>query len=277
MLGRHRNLFSRSVVVALAVSLCVPSFAAGAASAAGPPIGGCAPQAPGAIDDLPDLRMADLYGLTIRSTTGGRKRLRFGTKSWNIGEGPLEVRGDNRTDNTMGLVAQRIYDEQGGCRDVLQPLATMFHAGDGHNHWHVNQYMVSQLYVRGGGDVLRMRKTGFCLVDLHRGTDLPNNTPPDRVYWNGACGNSDSQSIAMGISVGYADDYTPLIAQQWIDITGLPRAVYRLCTTVNPFGWWLEENDRSDNNAYWIDLRINAARNRFNVIDRGRGLCFIPT
>jgi hypothetical protein len=241
--------------------------------ATGPAIGECPPQAPGAVDRLPDLKMAPLYGVTIVRTATGRKHLRFGTISWNIGDGPIEVRGENRVEDTLTKLAQRIYDNMGGCRDELQASATMWYAGDGHNHWHVRKYMVSQVYRKSGGSVMRIKKLGFCLLDFHQADPLPVGAPPDRVYWNGVCGNGTSTSIAMGISVGYADDYQPNIAQQWIDITGMPTDVYRLCTGVNPYGWWREKGGVGSNNFFWFDLRLNPAKNTVSILDHGRGNC----
>jgi hypothetical protein len=250
-----------------------PTTTLAAIDATGPAIGACAPEAPGATDQLPDLKMAPLYGTTIVKTATGRKHLRFGTISWNIGDGPIEVRGENRVNDMLTLIAQRIYDNLGGCRDVLQPAATMWYAGDGHDHWHVRKYMVTQLYRKSGGSVLRIKKLGFCLLDFHQADPLPANAPPDRVYWNGVCGNSLSTSIAMGISVGYADDYQPTIAQQWIDITGMPTDIYRLCTGVNPYGWWLEKAGVGSNNFFWLDLKLNPTTNSVAVLSHGRGNC----
>lgn len=276
MADRGRDWSWRAAAVALTAALLIPfagPVSAAPLDAAGPAIGGCPAQAANAVDQLPDLRMAPMYGLTIRVSASGRKHLRFGTKSWNMGDGPIEVRGDQRSGDTMTRVAQRIYDDEGGCRDVLQPLATQFYAGDGHTHWHVNKYMVSQLYRKAGGGALRIRKIGFCLLDLHHSNNPPPNSPPERVYWNSVCGGIGTQSLAMGISVGYADDYLPLIALQWIDVTGLATDVYRLCTGVNPFGWWIERDGVTANNYYWYDVRLNVGINKVSVLASGRGNC----
>ena len=262
-----------AALLALALVAGHPSTTVAALNASGPAIGGCPLPVPGAVDQLPDLKMAPLYGVAIVTTPTGRKRLRFGTISWNVGDGPVEVRGENRVGDTLTLIAQRIYDTKGGCRDVLQPAATMWYAGDGHDHWHVRKYMVSHLTRSSGGGVLRIKKLGFCLLDFHQADPLPANAPPERVYWFGVCGNKDSTSIAMGISVGYADDYQPTIAQQWIDITGLPTDTYRLCTGVNPFGWWLEKAGVGTNNFYWLDLRLNPAKGTVSILGHGRSAC----
>ena len=270
-------MFSRrswaAALVALVLIVGRPTTTLAASEATGPAIGACPAQAPGAIDLLPDLRMAPLYGVSIEKTSTGRKRLRFGTISWNVGDGPMEVRGENRVQDTLTLIAQRIYDNNGGCHDVLQSSATMWYAGDGHNHWHVRKYMVSQLYRKSGGSVLRIKKLGFCLLDFHQADPLPAGAPPDRVYWLGACGNGLSTSIAMGISVGYGDDYQPNIAQQWIDITGMPTDTYRLCTGVNPYGWWREKGGVGTNNFFWFDLKLNPTKSSVTILDHGRGNC----
>jgi hypothetical protein len=262
-----------AAIVALVLIAGRPPTTLAAIEASGPAIGACPPQAQGALDRLPDLRMAPIYGVTIEKTAAGRLRLRFGTISWNVGDGPIEVRGENRVDDTLTKIAQRIYDNNGGCRDVLQNSATMWYAGDGHDHWHVRKYMVTQLYRQSGGSLLRIKKLGFCLLDFHQADPLPPNAPPSRVYWPDVCGNSLSKSIAMGISVGYGDDYQPNIAQQWIDITGMPTDIYRLCTGVNPFGWWLEKGGVGTNNFFWFDLRLNPSKRTVAILDHGRGDC----
>ena len=85
--------------------------------------------------------MTSLRSFHIDTTTmPGHTLLRFTTESVNIGAGPLELRGSrpNTSTPTMSVV-QRIYDDVGGFRDVSAP-SFMFWAGDGHNHWHVNDF-----------------------------------------------------------------------------------------------------------------------------------------
>ena len=50
--------------------------------------------------------MAPLFGLTVNTTTHGNKRLRFGTIVYNVGDGPMEVRGKNRSGLEMTRVRQ---------------------------------------------------------------------------------------------------------------------------------------------------------------------------
>lgn len=216
---------------------------------------------------LPDLRMGRPYDLHIRTNRAGAKRLRFGTIAWNRGAGPLEVNGYDRADS-MGTISQRIYNSDGSWRDVIPPTGRMFYSGDGHDHWHVDQLVLMELYRKSNPtNVRRIRKIGYCLYDTHRHAKAPANATPD-YRW---CGDKTSETVRMGISAGYGDDYRSTVKYQFIDITGLPRGEYRLCATVNPRGDWIEQ--RVDNNYYWIDLKLDASAGKFSIIARGQSTC----
>lgn len=262
-------------VLGLALAVVVPSVALSAslAGTAGAPA-----------DLLPDLRMAKLYDVQIRTTTTGRKKLRFGTIVYNVGDGPLEVRGRARNGTEMDEVYQWIADDQGGGREALNPAARMFYSGDGHNHWHVGGFITVQLWLKGSpNDDHKLRKIGFCLVDLRNYSPPPPNTPSLRVYPPSGCGVESWQQIGpptrergMGISVGWGDDYEPQFTHQAIDITGLPKGNYRLCATANA-GWlWAEKADNHANNYFWYDLSLNPAQNRFTKYNSGRTACPPP-
>src|SRR5918997_5517696 len=66
-----------------------------------------------ASDRLPDLRMDQARNLQIQNT-GGRKLLRFDSIVVNVGAGPFELLGKNRTGSTMTRVEQRVFDDAGG-------------------------------------------------------------------------------------------------------------------------------------------------------------------
>jgi hypothetical protein len=105
----------------------------------------------------------------------------------------------------------------------------------------------------------RIRKIGFCLIDLVASSDPPAHALKSRTYGFSACGTKVGvKKITMGISVGWADDYFPTTTFQWIDITTLPKGQYRLCAKVNPLGDWLESD--LANNFYWQDYWINAKK-----------------
>src|SRR5918998_3215985 len=99
-----------------------------------------APPAGAASDRMPDLRMDQARNLQVQNA-GGRKLLRFDSIVVNVGAGPFELLGKNRTGSTMTRVEQRVFDDAGGSRYVVSGSATtpatMVFGGDGHNHWHV--------------------------------------------------------------------------------------------------------------------------------------------
>ena len=232
----------------------------------------------GANDLLPDMTMAPIYDVSLQYMRSGKVRLRFGSIIRNIGDGPLEARGTGRVKRHMNEIRQVIRLQDGNTRTVTPVDVTGFYAGDGHNHWHVSSFVVATLYpVTSGevdpGTVRSLRKIGFCLTDSLRvpAEVRPPNSAPTRTYPYTGCGNSKSQKFKMGVSVGWADEYPASIAYQWINIEGLPVGDYRLCTTPNPEGAWLERD--YTNNSAWIDLRINVGAKSFTILGQGETSC----
>jgi hypothetical protein len=173
----------------------------------------------------------------------------------------------------MTDIVQWIADDEGDGRELTPLGSEMFWAGDGHAHWHINQFINVELYRVGNlAATRRIRKIGFCLLDLVRQFPPPPNATPARAYGYSACGRASTETeITMGISVGWADDYQPLIADQWIDITGMRRGTYRLCAKVNPLGHWQESN--TANNYFWYDLWLRPGRSRLAIRGSGRTPC----
>ncbi len=239
-----------------------------ATASAAPRSDGLGPQ-----DLLPDLKMAKLYGLDLVVAPNGRNRLRFGTIGWNVGAGPLEARGTrvDPADESM-LVKQRIRRSDGTWRTRATP-AVMFYSGDGHDHWHIRQFMLLNLYTpgQGGGDVYGLRKLGYCLLDARRMPKPPPGSPTSPVYPGGACGRADDTKLRTGLSVGYGDDYPPAFAHQWMDVTGLAPGDYRICATVDPLNDFVEA--REDNNQRWTDVHIDIAADQIEVLATGIGAC----
>jgi Lysyl oxidase len=233
------------------------------------------PAAAGAIVLLPDLRMAQPYSLQVTTTETGRKKLRFGTIAYNVGDGPIEVRAGDRDGREMNRVRQWIYRSDGTGRAILKPDARVFYAGDGHDHWHVARFIVVHLTPKAGtsANQRRIRKIGFCLLDSVAMPEAqrPPNSSSNPAYFN--CGTSQNTKIRVGISVGFGDNYPPEFAFQAVDVTGLPAGDYRLCATVNPRGIWTEKNNNFSNNSFWMDLHLNAATGAVTVLARDDTSC----
>jgi hypothetical protein len=212
-----------------------------------------APELAAAADRLPDLGMARLSDFKAEKTADGRRLLRFTTVIVNVGTGPFEVRGIRASANDPEMTTfQRIYDTAGGFRSVAT-AARMFFAGDGHSHWHVRDLESTELTrLDNGAKVGTGAKFGFCFFDnvAYRLTLL--GAPPAAVY--GGCGNSSSLAVTMGLSVGWGDEYSWRLPNQYVDITSLVPGRYRLSVTADAPGYFAEANE--SNNGTWVDLQI---------------------
>lgn len=265
-MGRRRSVLA---MFSLALLLGLPAAAAGA----GPDRTGAGRAGGVPVDLLPDLRMAKLYGFDLEERQNGHVRLHFGTIGWNMGDGPLEARGKREGSSETGMrVRQRIYDSDGGFRSRQTP-AVMFYAGDGHDHWHLRQFMYIQLYVPGdpSGDVYGLRKLGYCLIDARQRNDPPAGSPPLPVYPDGNCGTASSTFVQTGLSVGWGDDYPPAFAHQWIDVTDLPAGDYRICSSVDALGDFVESDE--SNNQRWTDVHIDVAAGAVTALDTAMEAC----
>jgi hypothetical protein len=208
-------------------------------------------------DVPPDLRMARLRNLQIQSTSG-RKLLRFDSIVVNVGAGSFEARGSrpDTSSTDMTTVTQRIYNDQGGHKDI-PTTARMYFAGDGHSHWHLRDletYELSRL--DNGVKVGTGAKHGFCFYDNYRfgSTEDPYygataEDPP--------CGTNqpNALTVTMGLSRGWGDIYRRSLPDQYIDITGLTSGRYKLQVTADEANWFTEGNN--SNNFTWVDINIS--------------------
>ncbi|MEP7159067.1 MAG: hypothetical protein ABI797_06545 [Chloroflexota bacterium] len=238
-----------------------------------------APPVAAASDLLPDFKMAPVYDVSMERGSNGKVRLRFGTIVWNIGQGPIEVRGSHRVKRKMTVLKQVLHRSDGGTRTIAGPPGiAAFFSGDHHDHWHISNFVIVSLYkvpTTGGpppSDVRHLKKIGFCLTDLVRVPEALR--PPNsggRQYPYTGCGNSSSTKFKMGLAVGWGDDYKPWFAYQSVGITGLAAGNYRMCVTPNAGGAWLESTIA--NNSSWVDLAIDISQNKVTVLAHGETEC----
>lgn len=195
---------------------------------------------------MPDLAMAPLSEFQIQ-WVNGRRLLRFTAMMVNIGPGHLEVRGSRASTSAPMTVDQVIYQSVANPpwnaaisrRTATDAVAR--YAGDGHNHWHVQEMMRYDLW--GGPGTYRGAKVGFCFLD----SDVNNAGLPGYSgghYTGPMCStNPSALSNRMGISIGMGDEYEWYLAWQWVDITGLPSGTYTVRANVDPGGWFEEQNE----------------------------------
>jgi hypothetical protein len=220
-----------------------------------------------AADRLPNLRMAPLTDLRVDKTVDGRRLLRFSMTVVDVGAGAFEVRATRANSTaTSWTVAQRIYDDAGGSRDVSSS-APLLLGGDGHNHWHIRDLESAELIrLDNGSKVGTSAKRGFCFWDnVAFRTSLPGASS-NWVYGPAGCGTAESTQLAMGLSVGWGDVYPSRLPDQNIDITGLTPGRYRLQVTADTSGQFVESNDAD--NYTWLDLQIKA-NGQPRIVGRG--------
>ena len=129
---------------------------------------------------------------------GYRRLLRFDTVVMNRGDGDLVV-GDRSDPNN--------------------PYAHWFVYNSCHQHYHIRDFSVYELYRLDGKTlVTRGTKQGFCFEDS--------------LKYDGS--KSDGFDCDFqGITSGWGDWYYKQLAGQWIDITGVPEGDYIVRITIN--------------------------------------------
>ncbi|MGH2357431.1 MAG: lysyl oxidase family protein [Candidatus Limnocylindria bacterium] len=216
-----------------------------------------APSAAVALDGsavLPDLGMLAPKDFSIQTRPRGVRWLRFDSVVVNVGPGLFDVYGQGPADaDGMLSVTQRVEDGAGGWTEVGTP-ARVFFAGDGHNHWHVEnlqEWTIASVNDRAT-PLRRGAKTGFCFWDNF------DYTATEPIVYHpsttSACAQRVDGTVPMGLSVGWGDEYPSTIAFQYIDITGLPNGDYVVSLEVDLAGEFAEADEL--NNTGWATIRI---------------------
>ena len=191
---------------------------------------------------------------------GARRCLRFDQIIANHGEGPFELRYRMEGLATDQQLRQRIYSSDGSFGDVAVDTYE-FHAT--HAHFHYKSFGQAFLYQpRPDGSLQLVResdKNGFCVIDVENtrfGTDgsgTPYRGEAPRTYYLPRCNapsERDEHGISMvnGISAGWADVYNWFLADQYIEVSGVPDGIYVLETVANP-ARTVQETTADDNTA----------------------------
>jgi hypothetical protein len=211
---------------------------------------------------LPDLDQRVPMEFEVR-VARGRTFLGFASAAENVGAGPLEIRGSRPSRRGPLMRADQLVLRAGGGSDVTRGIGSLrFVRLQSHRHWHLLDFMTYELRTeRGYRLVAPDRKSGFCLGDRYRSERfdaLPARSP--RPVHTSACGLDQPglREIAEGISVGYGDDYPPLIEGQDVEVTGLRSGRYWLVHRADPEGRVQEL--RRDNNAAAVLLQLAQRR-----------------
>jgi hypothetical protein len=177
---------------------------------------------------------------------GARRCLRFDQVIANTGEGPFEIRYRMDGIATDQQLRQRIFSSDGSFNEVTVDKY-VFHPTHAHFHYkNFGQAFLHRLHPDGTLEKVReSRKNGFCMIDvdnLRFGVDdngVPYKGEAARAYYFPRCNaptERDEHGTYMvnGMSVGWADVYNWYLADQYIEISGVPDGLYVIETVANP-------------------------------------------
>ena len=222
------------------------------------------------VDPLyPDMGMAPLSSILVGQDDSGRSFLRFSATLVNVGPGPAIVAAHRdlpfRDD---WIVVQRVTDGTGGYSEREMGARLIF-GGDGHDHWHIVGAEAHQLETLDGDIVGGLVKSGFCFFDnVDYRTSLPG-APPTATHASTECGGRFDRDIAMGLSIGWGDEYQWYLLDQTIEITGVPDGRYRLRAIADPADQ-LEESDETNNDTWTVVELVTAdGVRRVEVVEQG--------
>jgi hypothetical protein len=203
----------------------------------------------------PDLVQRTPTDVQTRETSRGFE-IGFDSAVENRGDGPLRVEG-KRPSGQRDMTADQLVKRTDGSLARIRGIGTIrYTRSGGHDHWH---YLFFDRYeLRRASDhrlIPPDRKTGFCLGDRYdSGRSFPRKPP--RAVITGSCLRDEpgARSVAMGISIGYGDDYHAYLEGQSIDVTGVPAGRYELVHRVNAKARLRET--RYSNNAASVLVRL---------------------
>jgi hypothetical protein len=197
---------------------------------------------------------------------GARRCLRFDQVITNTGDGPFELRYRMEGLATDQQLRQRIYASDG---TFTESTVDSYEFHPAHAHFHYKNFGRAFLYrQRSDGTLEKIResrKNGFCMIDVENtrfGADpsgVPYKGEAPRTYYFPRCNTATEHDqygtyMVNGISVGWADVYNWYLADQYIEISGVPDGVYVLETVANPARTVHETT--FDDNAARVTIRL---------------------
>lgn len=196
---------------------------------------------------------------------GARRCLRFTTYLTNVGEGPLDLGVARRNLGTLELydavgqrlLVQRLHATDGSWQE--RPAGSAEFHGI-HDHFHVAGLVAFSLHAVDGEGVADPNatvaggKTGFCLFD---GAPGDGSAVPvgHRTYQRWNCRALGNLGVGMGITPGWVDRYNWTLADQYLEVSGVPDGLYDLTVVADPRHAILETG--LANNAVTVRLRID--------------------
>ena len=205
------------------------------------------------IEDVDDLLLPDLVSyqhdysvaeVVVPPDGAEFFALRFAGYVTNLGDGPLDLRGNPQLADDADLAShdvwQRALTIDGDWVNLTKPPID-FEVDDGHDHFHVMGIVEYSLWDTSGTvEISSGAKVGFCLIDVMERPDLhPNPGPKRHEQWdpdNYYCqsGRPRAKILHMGISEGWQDIYSFSTTFQWIDVSDVRPGYYRIGQRADP-------------------------------------------
>ncbi len=218
----------------------------------------------------PDLGMAPLSDILIGTEADGTVYLRFSASIVNVGDGDMLVAAHRRMPFGDGWqVSQRIEDEAPGGYSERQTDASLIFGGDLHDHWHVRGAEAHQLETMDGEVVGSLVKTGFCFFDNVDYRTTLDGAPAAATYGAAECGTPTDRDIAMGLSIGWGDNYPWYLLDQTILITDVPDGRYRLRAIADPSDHFVEVDETNNDTWTVVDLSTEDGTRVVTVVEQG--------
>ncbi len=204
---------------------------------------------------LPDLEVLPPRNLRVEvlDWKSGRPYFRFGNYLVNTGEGPLELWADLEPDQEAIRVSQWIYRR--GEQDPLEIEVGRFVHHQAHDHWHLDNFVLYELYRSNSQGELLERlhssgKTGYCMVDTET---APQRVEVEEIRAEQAVYQS-CRNRRQGLSVGWVDIYHYWYAGQSLEMGTKPFGIYALRSVVDPDNIVREADEH--NNKYTVYFLI---------------------
>jgi hypothetical protein len=186
----------------------------------------------------PSVYLAPIGGINVSN----RLLVRFDGFVTNVGNGPLEIRGNPQLPQTDDLGAKqyaRVVPGPAMPTEIVGSPEVKYEEADGHDHFHLMRAMRYSLWnVDKTQEVAPGQKVGFCLYDLQA---APAPSPPAApvLYDNDLTlfcnsGNPDATTLRMGVSSGRRDVYGAHLAFQWIDVSRTVPGTYLVGSQADP-------------------------------------------
>ena len=192
--------------------------------------------------------------------------LRFAGFVTNLGDGPLDLRGNPQLADDADLAShdvwQRALTIDGDWVNLTKPPID-FEQDDGHDHFHVMGIVEYSLWDTSGTvEISSGAKVGFCLIDIADLPDLHPNPGPQRYeQWdpdNYYCqsGRPRAKILHMGISEGWQDIYSFSTTFQWIDVSDVRPGYYRIGQRADPDNVIVESDETNNGLALTQRLQV---------------------